>query len=95
MYAFRGLNKVDVNDERSEVACLRASLSVQDFDRVGRASGREGLRRRRPRWEKLLRPRRADTAFSIDDESELEVALRSCEVADMVGGALVHGVASS
>lgn len=38
--------------ERREVHCLMASLSVHDFERVGGASGREGLRRTRPREEK-------------------------------------------
>lgn len=48
----------DVGPERREVTCLRESLSEQDFESVGGASGREGLRRMRPRWEKWARPRR-------------------------------------
>jgi hypothetical protein len=65
---------------------------VQDLERVGGASGREGLRRTRPRAEKLERPRRADIAASVV-ESGLFVV--SDGTADMVGGGLVHGVASS
>jgi hypothetical protein len=41
-----------------EVACLRESLSEQDLESVGGASGREGLRRTTPSREKWLRPRR-------------------------------------
>jgi hypothetical protein len=42
----------DVIDERREVHCFRAILSEQDFERVGGASGRDGLRRTIPRAEK-------------------------------------------
>lgn len=51
-YAFRGAMSREVKDERSEDAWTRDSLSVQDLERVGGASGREGLARTRPRWEK-------------------------------------------
>lgn len=49
---FAGDIKRKVGEESKEVDCLRASLSVQDFERVGGASGREGLRRTMPRAEK-------------------------------------------
>jgi hypothetical protein len=39
------------------VHCLRESLSEQDFESVGGASGREGLRRTTPSLEKWPRPR--------------------------------------
>lgn len=42
----------DVRDERREVLCAWASLSVQDLERVGGASCREGLRRVIPSAEK-------------------------------------------
>lgn len=42
----------DRGEESREVACLRESLSEQDFESVGGASGREGLRRTEPRAEK-------------------------------------------
>ena len=74
-------------DESSDVACLSASLSVQDLLSVGGASGLDGLQRTAPRREKLERPRRAPGFSSVSP---------NCEEADvMVGGALVHGVASS
>jgi hypothetical protein len=89
IYAFRGDNRVEVTEERSEVPCLSASLSVQDLLRVGGASGREGLRRTRPRWEKLERPLSADISL-LSSES------RSSEEGEVtMGGALVHGVESS
>lgn len=88
IYAFLGNIKSDVVDESSETACLRASLSVQDLLSVGGASGREGLQRTAPRWEKLERPLRGAGAFS----SRLRV---SGEIDDTVGGGLVQGVASS
>lgn len=78
---------------RREVACARASLSVQDLLRVGGASGREGLQRTRPRREKLVRPRRAASVvgvggggFDVDVDADGEVT---------VAGAVVQGVASS
>jgi hypothetical protein len=74
-------------EESRDVAWWRESLSVQDLERVGEASGREGLRRTRPRCEKLERPRRADGV------SMGEVV--AAGMSDMVGGGLVHGVASS
>ena len=61
MYAFLGDIIVEATEERSDVACFRASLSVQDLLRVGGASGREGLQRTAPRREKLERPRSAPT----------------------------------
>lgn len=36
--------------------CLRASLSEQDFESVGGASVRDGLRRVIPSWEKYCLP---------------------------------------
>lgn len=89
MYAFLGLINVEVCVERSEVACLRASLSVQDLLRVGGASGREGLRRTEPRWEKLERPRRADGVVASSNSEADD------DRVDIVGGGLVHGVESS
>lgn len=82
MYAFRGEIKVDVTDERIEVDCFNASLSVQDLLSVGGASRREGLQRTAPRREKLERPRSAPSLSGSASD-------------DTVGGALVHGVASS
>jgi hypothetical protein len=41
-----------VREERREVDCFRESLSEQDLESVGGASGREGLRRTEPRAEK-------------------------------------------
>lgn len=69
-------------EERSEVACFTVSLSVHDLLSVGGASGREGLHRTAPRREKLERPRNAPALSG--NASDLTV-----------GGALVHGVASS
>lgn len=64
---------------------MRASLSVQDFENVIGASGREGLHRTRPRWEKWERPLRADgTGLSGVDWAE-----------ETVGMGEVQGVASS
>lgn len=51
-YAFAGETKALVREDRSEVTCLRASLSEQDLDKLGGASPREGLRRTMPSWEK-------------------------------------------
>ena len=50
--------------DKREVNCLRVSLSVHDFERVGGASGREGFRRTRPREEKYERPWRRGCAGS-------------------------------
>lgn len=87
MYAFLGDIRSDVTDERREVACFRVSLSVQDLLSVGGASGRDGLQRTAPRREKFERPRSVPVPSSeIPDP---------IEVVEMVGGALVHGVASS
>ena len=80
-YAFRGLTSSDVVDDKSEVACFAASLSVHDLLSVGGASGREGFARTMPKSEKFERPRRADGSWSVGEER--------------VGGALVQGVASS
>lgn len=88
IYAFRGDIKSDVVDERSETACLSATLSVQDLLSVGGASGREGLQRTAPRWEKLERPLRGAASFSF-------ILVEFGEIDDTVGGGLVHGVASS
>jgi len=59
IYAFRGETRSDVVADKREKAWRRASLSVQDFERVGGASGREGLRRTVPRRSKFARPRSA------------------------------------
>lgn len=64
---------------------------MQDFEAVGGASGREGLQRTAPRWEKWERPLRAVSG----------VPLVSCAVGvvgdgeDTNGTGEVHGVASS
>lgn len=42
----------EVMDESRDVHCFKPSLSEQDFERVGGASGREGFRRTIPRAEK-------------------------------------------
>jgi hypothetical protein len=49
---FSGEMSSDTGADSREVACLRLSLSEQDLESVGGASGREGLRRMRPRLEK-------------------------------------------
>ena len=51
-YRLAGEMRREVMEERREVLCLRESLSEQDFESVGGASGREGLRRTVPREEK-------------------------------------------
>jgi hypothetical protein len=51
-YAFSGEMRRETGAESREVTCLRDSLSEQDLESVGGASGREGLRRTRPSWEK-------------------------------------------
>lgn len=43
IYAFFGLMRREVVDDKRDVACVKASLSVQDLLSVGGASGREGL----------------------------------------------------
>lgn len=88
-------------EERRESDCLRVSLSVQDLLRVGGASGREGLARTTPRWEKFERPRRALSSMcSAESPVVCPGVLGDCggdtAVASWrVGGGLVHGVASS
>jgi hypothetical protein len=89
MYAFASEIRRDTGAERSDVACARASLSVQDLLSVGGASGREGLQRTAPRWEKLERPRRAASGLL-----GVGVCIPSW-LSWIVGGGLVHGVASS
>jgi hypothetical protein len=79
--------RVDVREERREVACFKASLSVQDLLSVGGASGREGLHLTAPRREKLERPLRAPVGSDEGDDGVVDD--------EMVGGADVHGVASS
>jgi len=49
---FAGDIRRDVRELRREVDWETDSLSVQDFERVGGASGRDGLRRTTPREEK-------------------------------------------
>jgi hypothetical protein len=49
---FWGEMKRDGREERRVRSWVEASLSLQDFERVGGASGREGLRRTMPREEK-------------------------------------------
>lgn len=76
--------------------CAWASLSVQDFERVGGASGLEGLRRVRPRREKKARPWRVGCWLS-DGRDE---GIRDGEVDGSVEGGKEeggrsHGVASS
>lgn len=51
-YAFEGWTRREVREDKREVAWERVSLSEQDLERVGGASGREGLRRMMPRLEK-------------------------------------------
>ena len=88
-------------EERRERDCLRVSLSVQDLLRVGGASGREGLARTTPRWEKFERPRRALSPMSSAESPVVGPGgLGNCggdaAVASWrVGGGLVHGVASA
>jgi hypothetical protein len=48
-YVVRGAISVDGMEDKRDRHCVRASLSEQDLDAVGGASGREGLRRTRPR----------------------------------------------
>lgn len=52
MYAWSGLTRSEVGEERRDVHWWRDSLSEQDFDRVGGASPLDGLRRTIPSWEK-------------------------------------------
>lgn len=93
--------KREVVEERRERDCLRVSLSVQDLLRVGGASGREGLARTTPRWEKFERPRRALGPMSSSVSPVVcPGGLSDCgddaTVASWrVGGGLVHGVASA
>jgi hypothetical protein len=49
---FAGEIRREAVDESKEVHCFSEILSEQDFESVGGASGREGLRRTRPRAEK-------------------------------------------
>ena len=52
-YAFLGDINSEVAELRSEEHCLRASLSEQDLESVGRLSPRAGFRRTTPSSEKL------------------------------------------
>lgn len=57
-------------EDSKEVDSLADSLSEQDFDRVGGASGREGLRRTAPSTEKYPLPCSvvgASPEFSLDE----------------------------
>lgn len=56
--AFAEEMKREVREERRDVHCVRASLSVHDFERVGGASGLEGFKRTAPSRPKCERPRR-------------------------------------
>jgi hypothetical protein len=93
----------DMMEERREVHCLRDSLSEQDFERVGGASGREGLRRTVPRAEKKALPCRVwrerdvvwfESVVEIEGSGGVEVAATSSMVPFEVGGSS-HGVESS
>lgn len=55
----------EVTEDRRDVHCLRAILSEQDFESVGGASGREGLRRTMPSSEKYDRPGRWAEGFAV------------------------------
>lgn len=90
-------------EERREVYCLRAILSEQDFERVGGASGREGLRRTFPSSEKKPLPCkigklgdviRAESAVEIEESGEDRVVVTSSAVPSDAGG-IAHGVESS
>jgi hypothetical protein len=89
-------------EERREVHCLRAILSEQDFERVGGASGREGLRRTFPSSEKKPLPCkigksgdiRAESAVEIEESGEDRVLETSSAVPSDAGG-IAHGVESS
>lgn len=76
--------------------CLRASLSEHDFDSVGGASGRAGLRRTTPRWEKHARPSRRRSGVAEEEDelklSALATAFRSIRCG---GSGDSHGEASS
>jgi hypothetical protein len=94
-YALRGAISSDVRDDSSDVHCVSASLSVQDFDNVGGASGLEGFRRTAPRCPKCERPRSANGA---DESSSAEIAVLPFVWEDelkIVGAGLVQGEASS
>ena len=71
--------------------CESASLSVQDLESVGGASGREGFRRTAPRCEKCVRPLRADM---VAERGVVEVS-ETEEAEETVGAGEVQGVASS
>jgi len=83
IYTLLGEINSDVMLDRSDVACMSASLSVQDLLSVMGASGREGLQRTAPRRSKLERPRSAEdlVGFGV--------------TGSMVRAGFVHGVESS
>jgi len=101
---FEGDMSRDVMEERREVHCLRAILSEQDFESVGGASGREGLRRTVPSSEKNPLPCKVGISgdiipdvFSIEREESggEEVVKTSSTVPLDVGGGIFQGVESS
>jgi hypothetical protein len=57
-----------VSEESKDVLCMRESLSEQDFERLGGASAREGLRRTCPRSWKLARPGRVEVSVGAGEE---------------------------
>jgi hypothetical protein len=56
IYMLAGETSRDVTELRRDVHCFRAILSEQDFESVGGASGREGLRLTIPNSEKYPLP---------------------------------------
>ena len=100
---FDGDMSRDVMEERREVHCLRAILSEQDFESVGGASGREGLRRTFPSSEKKPLPYkigrsgdviRSESAVEIEESGEDRVVDASSAVPSDAGD-IAHGVESS
>jgi len=79
-------------EERREVHCLSASLSEQDFESVGGASGREGFRRTMPRFEKYERPGSCGSeCIFLRGVDRIEVSSEG----GLVTGGSSHGVGSS
>lgn len=76
-----------------EVHCLSAILSEHDLERVGGASGRDGLRRTMPKFEKYERPGRV-WAGSSDEVCEVSAGGRSQGVASSCA-AIVSSILAS